>query len=94
VAITSDGHGGFTIDGPDDMKLFRVLVLRTGLALEVKGIRLSRRARSCYATVKEEFGIKGNKKRVLEQLDDLIEQCRAEPYGPTSWPETFSPTRR
>ena len=71
MAITSDGHGGFTITGSDDVQLYRILALRSGLALETKGLRLSR-GRSCYATVKNEFGFKGNKAKVLAQLDEWL----------------------
>jgi hypothetical protein len=71
MAITSGGHGGFLITGSDDVQLYRILTLRSGLALESKGLRLSR-GRSCYAIVKEEFGFRGSKAKVLAQLDDLI----------------------
>ena len=35
---------------------------------------MKRRGRSAYAIVKEEFGFKGNKKKVLSQLEELIEE--------------------
>lgn len=50
----------------------RVLVLRSALRLECKGLK--RRGRSAYAIVKQEFGFKGSKERVLEQLNQWIKE--------------------
>ena len=79
MSIVSTGHGGFTIDGKEDMQLLRLFSLRAGLAFEAEtGWRLSR-GRSCYAIVKSEYGFKGNKQRVLEQFDamlDAVKQAR------------------
>ena len=55
----------------EDIPLFRLLVMRSGLQLEIKGMRLSR-GRTCYALAKSEFGFKGNREKVLTQLEDLI----------------------
>jgi len=49
------------------------------LKLEVLGMK--RRGRSVYAIVKDEFGLRGNKKRVLEQLQEIKERLN-EPYPP------------
>lgn len=50
----------------------RIFVLRGALKLEVKGMK--RRGRSAYSIVKEEFGFKGSKKKVLEQLNQWIKE--------------------
>lgn len=50
----------------------RLLTLKTGLKIETLGLRLTSRHRSCYSIIKEEFGLKGNKKRVLEQFENLL----------------------
>ncbi len=52
--------------------LYRLMTMRQGLKLEIQGMRLVR-GRTCYAIVKEEFGFKGNKGKVLAQLEDHIE---------------------
>lgn len=49
----------------------RILALRGALKLEVLGIK--RRGRSAYAIVKEEFGFRGSKESVLEQLNAWID---------------------
>ena len=63
---------------PSDPRV-RIAVLVGALKLEVAGMK--RRGRSVYAIVKEEFGLRGNKKRVLEQLQEIKERLN-EPYPP------------
>lgn len=53
--------------GPNAVAIYRALVLRGALKMEVKGIK--RRGRSAYAIVKEEYGYKGKKASVLAQLE-------------------------
>ena len=38
-----------------------------GLESEIKGMRLTSKAPSCYATIKRELGFKGNKRKVYGQ---------------------------
>jgi hypothetical protein len=61
---------------PTDPRV-RIAVLVGALKLEVLGMK--RRGRSVYAIVKDEFGLRGNKRRVLEQLTDIKERLE-EPY--------------
>jgi hypothetical protein len=58
------------ITGKENIEGFRLLTLRHALRLEVMGMK--RRGRSVYSIVKEEFGFKGSKKKVLEQLEELV----------------------
>jgi hypothetical protein len=46
--------------------------LRGALKLEILGMR--RGGRSVYSIIKEEFGFKGSKQRVLEQLEIRIKE--------------------
>ena len=55
----------------DDIHIFRYLTLRKGLQLELKGMQLSR-GKSCYAIIKKEFGLKGNKQNVLNQYTEIL----------------------
>ena len=66
--------GGFMITG-EHIPFYRLLVMRQGLQLEIKGIRRSR-GRTCYAMAKSEFGFKGNRDKVLAQLNDYITDQR------------------
>jgi len=54
----------------DEIRIARMLTLRKGLQLEIKGLRLS--GRSCYSIIKKEFGLTGTRARVLVQFEQLI----------------------
>jgi hypothetical protein len=65
-----------TADTPEKIALFRLITLKGALKLEVLG--MARRGRSVYSIVKEEYGFKGNKKSVLKQLEQKIEDIKNE----------------
>ena len=54
------------LDTPQAIDGFRVRALRSALKLEVLG--MTRRGVSAYRMVKNEFGFKGSKQKVLDQL--------------------------
>ena len=56
----------------EDVNMFRLLTLKHALRLETKGLK--RHGRTVYAIVKSEFGFRGSKIRVLEQLEQLINE--------------------
>ncbi len=58
------------ITNPNDIALFRLVVLRNGLELEIKGMH--KKPPSCYTVVKREFGFVGSKQKVLDQLKEHI----------------------
>ena len=56
--------------------LFRLETMLLGLKLEIETegrMRLTR-GRSCYARIKSEFGFKGNKQKVYNQMQDYINE--------------------
>jgi hypothetical protein len=55
---------------PNQIEVARMLTLRKGLQLEIKGMRLS--GRSCYSIIKKEFDLTGTRAQVLEQFEQLI----------------------
>jgi len=55
-----------TIIEPQQFELYALLRLKSALKLECAGMKHSRG--SVYAKVKKDFGFKGNKQYVLEQL--------------------------
>ena len=63
-----------TLDTPEQIDLFRLLSLKSALKLECLG--MSRRGQSAYSIVKAEYGLKGNKKSVLKQLEQIIEDIK------------------
>jgi hypothetical protein len=54
----------------EEVPVYRILVLRSMLKLEVAGMK--KRGRSAYSVVKSDFGFKGNKVKVLDQLNSMI----------------------
>lgn len=60
------------LDTPQAIDGFRVRTLRSALKLEVLG--MSRKGQSVYSIVKQEFGFKGNKQQVLDQLLAYIKE--------------------
>ena len=54
----------------DQIETARMLTLRKGLQLEIKGMRHS--GRSCYSIIKRDFGLTGTRAKVLEQFEQLI----------------------
>ena len=60
------------LDTPEAINGFRVRSLRSALKLEILG--MSRRGVSAYRMVKDEFGFKGIKQKVLDQLLAYIKE--------------------
>ena len=59
-------------DNVQEMEAFRMRTLRGALKLEILGLK--RNGRSVYSIVKEEFGFKGNREKVWEQLQAKIDE--------------------
>ena len=62
----------------DDTILFSIIALESALRLEVKTGMTMNRNRSAYSIVKERYNLKGNKKRVLEQFNEIVNGLREE----------------
>ena len=69
--------------GKDQTNLFRMKMLLVGLRTEATtGMKLTR-GRSCYAIIKSQYGLKGNKANVYNQFIQIYndEQSRVFPQG-------------
>ena len=66
---------GTTIIGAENISLFRLITLKHALKLETLGMK--KRGKSAYVIVKEEFNLKGNKQKVYEQLENIINIIKA-----------------
>ena len=62
------------LDTPEQIEMYRLLSLRSALKLECLGMK--RRGQSVYSIVKAEYGLKGNKKSVLKQLEQIKEEAK------------------
>jgi len=56
---------------PDQIRAAGILQLRSRLKLEIKGMTC--RGASAYQQVKDKFGFKGSKAKVLDQLETWLE---------------------
>ena len=62
------------LDTPAQINGLRAHMLRIGLESEIKGMRLTSKGRTCYATIKRELEFKGNKRKVYAQYVLWMEQ--------------------
>lgn len=63
-------------------KDYRLIVLKSGLALEIAGMK--RRGPSCYSLIKKEFNLTGNKQKVYFEYCKLLERYFNQPV-PKDW---------
>lgn len=68
-------NNDIVLDTPAQINALRAHTIRIGLESEIRGgLRLTRKAPSCYSIVKRELGFKGNKVRVYAQYVLWMEQ--------------------
>jgi len=61
-----------TLNTPEQISGYRLLMLASALKLETKGIYPIRGTRTAYTQIKKEFGLKGSKQKVLDQFNALL----------------------
>ena len=66
-------------DTPYKIELYRLLSLRAALRMEVAGLK--GRGKSAYSIAKEELGVKGNKQKVLDQVNQMIQSMKEQQQG-------------
>ena len=59
-----------TLHSDDQIKAFRAKTLLSALGLEIRGLK--RRGQSAYSIIKAEYGLRGNKQAVYDQLKEII----------------------
>jgi hypothetical protein len=65
------------LDTPQKIEAFRLRSLRQGLKLEMIGMRLTSKGKTCYAILKG-MGYKGTKQQVFDQITIDSENALAE----------------
>ena len=60
-------------DTPQKIELYQMLVLRSALKLEIMGLKMSK-GRTAYSSIKHLFNLKGNRQKVLDTFNEIIEQ--------------------
>ena len=66
-------------DTPYKIDLYALLSLRAALRMEVAGLK--GRGKSAYSIAKQELGVKGNKQKVLDQVNQMIQSMKEEQQG-------------
>jgi hypothetical protein len=61
------------LDTPEQIDMARFFILRSALKAECLGMR---GRSSAYAIVKAEYGFKGTKKSVLQQMEQIIKEFK------------------
>ena len=59
------------IDKPEQIELYRMLVLRKALELEMKDIYMHR-GKTAYSAIKQMFNIKGSRQKVYDAFTEII----------------------
>jgi len=59
------------LNTPEQINHFRNLTLLSMLKLEIKGLKMSR-GKTAYSIIKAQFGIKGSKTAVYNQLAEAL----------------------
>ena len=67
-------------DTPESIEMFCLLSMRGRLRLEIIGLKF--RGRTTYSIIKEKFGFRGSKAKVLKLLEEHIN---------AKWPTTDGP---
>ena len=74
-----ENDGGVTITG-DSIQHYRLLTMIQGLKAEIRGMRLTSKGRTCYSMLKQQFNLKGNKRKVLAQVEEIMAKIKEEHY--------------
>ncbi len=78
MATPNNNTGDISLDTPEQICAYREVMIYQGLKFEIstaaRGIpmRLTRGV-SCYALAKKEYGLKGNREKVLAALKEILE---------------------
>ena len=71
IHVAKDGTPT-TFSGPEAVNFFRMNALLHGMKVELRGgLRLTR-GPSCFTRVRREYGLKGNKQKLIEQFEKLV----------------------
>ena len=68
--------GTVIFSGADGVGLYRMLTIIQGMKMEMRGMRLTRKAPSAFRIAKEQYGLKGNKEQILAGMIALYDAAR------------------
>lgn len=71
IEVETIENGGYIIRG-ESVNHYRLLMLRSALKLEIKGLRISSHRPTAYTVVKKEFNLRGSKLKVLKAYELIL----------------------
>lgn len=73
MPIHVDAAGPRVFSGKEAVNFFRMVTLLRGMKSEFKtGMRMTSKAPSCFTIVRREYGLKGNKQKLIDQFEKLV----------------------
>ena len=76
--ITTNKSGLMIMEGTDAVEVYRIATIITGMKLEMNtGMRLTRKAPSCFTIARKQYGMKGNKESLLRQMQERLQAQKA-----------------
>ena len=71
IELETTTNGGYIIKG-ESVNHYRLLMLRSALKMEIKGLRISSHRPTAYTVIKNEFNLKGSKLKVLRAYELIL----------------------
>ena len=72
IHVGAEGPRAFV--GKEAVNFFRMATLLRGMKSELKtGMRMTSKAPSCFTIVRREYGLKGNKQKLIDQFEKLVQ---------------------
>jgi len=71
MKLETTKDGGYFIKG-ESVNHYRLLMLRSALKMEIKGLRISSHRPTGYTVIKNEFNLKGSKLKVLKAYELIL----------------------
>jgi hypothetical protein len=75
--ITTKKSGLMIMDGSEAVEVYRLATIISGMRLEMLGMRLTRKAPSCFTIARKQYGLKGNKASLFAQMQQFLIDQRA-----------------
>lgn len=76
VTVTETGMVAFV--GKEAVSLYRLMTILSGMRFEKKtGMKLTSKAPSCFTIARREFGIRGNKDKLIAQMEQIVAEAKA-----------------
>lgn len=77
VVVTKTGT--VAMIGKEAVNVYRLITILQGMKFELRtGMKLTNKAPSCFTIARREFGIRGNKAKLIEQMEEIVAQAKSQ----------------